>query len=56
MTIRLIKREHQTPRDEKPEKESPKKQAIRTAQEWVEEFKARKAKPNLSLLEALKRA
>jgi hypothetical protein len=56
MTIRLIKREQQSPKSRRIEKDAPRTQMILKAQEWVSEFKSRKARADLDLLAAIKRA
>ena len=56
MTIKLVKRNQQTTKDEKASKQPAPNQILTTAQGWVEEFRERKAKNNDLLLGMLRRA
>ncbi len=56
MAIRLVKRDQQTATDNKPVKQSVRTQIILTTQAWIDEFKSRKTRPDLTLLDAAKRS
>lgn len=56
MTIKLVKRNQQTTKDEKASQPPAPNQVLTTAQGWIEEFRERKAKNNDLLLGMLRRA
>lgn len=56
MTIKLVKRNQQTTKDEKPSLKPKSNQILTTAQGWVEEFRERKARNNELLIGMLRRA
>jgi len=56
MTIKLIKRNQATDNKEKTSDKPSPNQLLTITQGWVEEFKARKASNNASLMSMLKRA
>ena len=56
MTVKLIKRNQQTTKDEKTTRQPSPNQILTTTQGWVEEFRERKAKNNQLLIGMLKRA
>jgi len=55
MTIRLVKRNQETQENDKPAPPPSANQIMLNAQGWVEEFKARKARTNETLIGALRR-
>ncbi|MFL6276917.1 MAG: hypothetical protein ACJ74G_17155 [Blastocatellia bacterium] len=56
MTIKLVKKNQQTPNDVKPAQEPTFAQLLSNAQGWVEEFKSHKAKNNQALIGMLRRS
>ena len=56
MTIKLIKRNQQTTKDEKTSQQPSPATILTTTQGWVEEFRERKAKNNELLVGMLRRA
>ena len=56
MTVKLIKRNQQTTKDEKAAQQPLPNQILTTAQGWVEEFRERKARNNELLIGMLRRA
>jgi hypothetical protein len=56
MTIKLIKRNQQTAKDEKPSLKPQANQILATTQGWVEEFREKKARNNEMLIGMLRRA
>ena len=49
MTVRLVKQKQKANNEQKPVSEPSINQLMVTTRNWVEEFKARKAKPSESL-------
>ena len=56
MTVKLVKRNQQTTKDEKTSQQPSPNKIMTTAQGWVEEFRERKARNNELLLGMLRRA
>jgi hypothetical protein len=56
MTIKLVKRNQQTAKDEKTSLKPTANQILSTAQGWVEEFRERKARNNELLIGMVRRA
>lgn len=56
MKIRLVKQVEKTDKKEKPAQKPSHTQVLLTARSWVEEFKSRKDRPDLSLLEPSRQA
>ena len=56
MTVKLIKRNQQTTKDEKAAQQPLPNQILTTTQGWVEEFRERKARNNELLIGMLRRA
>ena len=56
MTIKLVKRNQQAGNNEKPSQKPSPKDVLATTQGWIEEFRARKARTNESLISMLRRA
>jgi hypothetical protein len=55
MTIKLVKRDQQAQTSDKPAAPPSANQIMLNAQGWVEEFKARKARTDETLIGALRR-
>jgi len=55
MTIKLVKRNQEAPANDKPAPPPSASQIMMNAQGWVEEFKARKARTDETLIGALRR-
>jgi hypothetical protein len=56
MTVKLVKRNQQADVAEKPSQKPSRNELLTTTQAWVEEFKARKAQNNASMMSMLRRA
>jgi len=56
MKIRLVKQVNRTDENEKPAQKPSHTQILLTARSWVDEFKSRKDRPDLSLLEPSRQA
>lgn len=56
MKIRLVKQVNKADENEKPVQKSSPTQILLTARSWVDEFKSRKDRPDLSLLEPSRQA
>ena len=56
MTIKLIKRNQQPEIIEKPSRKPSPNELLTNTQGWIEEFRARKARANESLISLLRRA
>ncbi len=50
MTIKLVKKQDEKSEPQPAKQKPSQSQVITTAQAWVEEFKARKSRPNLAAL------